>query len=271
MALFKAEKIKTTEIPALLHPPLVEAIFELRWELQTDQQSGRMRDPSYPMMYGRLYERLKKDFPIVEDLPSTQAHPEATPFTPRHRLRKEKTGYPLLQVGPGILTINDAKGYSWTQFKALVERLIESIVELYGPANTRLNFIKAEMRYVNAVRFDITRENPLAFLEEKLHTKIGLDEELFDQDILNDRPGAVGLNVSYQLKKPIGSLGLSINLGQMDGKPAYVFQTLIQTFGEMVPSDREAFTPWLQEAHDAAEHCFGVLCKGALMNKFCGI
>ncbi len=74
MAIFKAEKIKKTETPPLLHPPLIEAIFELRWEIENDQQNGRMRDPSYPMMYGSLYERLKKDFPVIEDLPSVQAH-----------------------------------------------------------------------------------------------------------------------------------------------------------------------------------------------------
>ena len=65
MALFKADKIKQTEIPVLASPPLVEAIFELRWELQSDPQSRRARDVAYPMMYGRMYERLKKDFPVI--------------------------------------------------------------------------------------------------------------------------------------------------------------------------------------------------------------
>src|SRR5579872_3233151 len=107
MAMFKQEKIKKNETPVLLNPPMVEVVFEVRWDLLQDQQTGRMRDPSYPMMYGSMYERLKKEFPFIEDLPSTQAHPEATPFTPRHRIRKERTGYPLMQVGPGIVTIND--------------------------------------------------------------------------------------------------------------------------------------------------------------------
>lgn len=270
MALFKPEKVKKSETPVLLHPPLVEVIFELRWEIESDQQTNRMRDPSYPMMYGRLYEKLKKDFPVIEDLPSTQAHPETTPFIPRHRMRKQQNGYPLIQFGPGILTINDSKGYSWTNYRDLVLRVVEAVEELYPENTLPLNFIKSEIRYVNAIRFDLARENPLAFLAEKLHMKVELDPAVFEQNIVNERPNSVGLNLAYALEKPMGNLAISANLGQFDGKPAYIQQTLIQSFGELVPSDVNSFTPWLQEAHVVAEHCFQVFCKGSLMEKFCG-
>ncbi len=129
---------------------------------------------------------------------------------------------------------------------------------------------KSEIRYVNGVRFDASRENPLGFLSEKLHTKIELDPELFEQNQMSDRPNAVGLNIGYALQKPMGNLGLSLNLGQFENKPAYLLQTVIQSFGEMVPSETDAFIPWLDEAHDVAENCFQLLCKGALMDKFCG-
>jgi uncharacterized protein (TIGR04255 family) len=269
MPIFKPEKIKRTETPILLHPPMIEAIFELRWELETDAQTGRMRDPSYPMMYGRLYERLKKDFPHIEDLPSVQAHPEATPFVPRHRMRKEKNGYPLMQVGPGILTFNEVKGYSWKAFSSMVLRLVESIVELF-PEGGALNFTKSELRYVNGIRFDLARENPLAFLAEKLHMKVELDSDLFAQNALHERPNAVGLNVSYALEKPMGHLALSAHLGQFEGKPAFIQQTSIQSVGELAPNEAETFSLWLEESHQVAESCFQALCKGALMEKFCG-
>jgi uncharacterized protein (TIGR04255 family) len=269
MPIFKPEKIKKTETPVLLHPPLLETIFEVRWELVNDEKNGRMHDPSYPMMYGRFYERVKKDFPIIEDLPSTQAHPDATPYVPRHRLRKEKNGYPLLQVGPGVITVNQARGYSWDAFRLLILRVVEAIVELY-PEGARLNFIKCELRYVNGIRFDLARENPLAFLGEKLHMKVELDPEIFAQTGMNERPNALGLNLAFALEKPMGNLAISVSLGQFEGKPAMIQQTLIHSFGELVPSDVESFTPWLDEAHGAAESCFQVFCKGELMEKFAG-
>lgn len=267
MPTFKSGKIE--KLPILLNPPLLEVIFELRWGLEQDNKTGRVRDPAYPMLVGRLYERFKKDFPFTEDLPSIQAHPETTPFIPRHRMRKDKESYPLMQVGPGIITLNHAKGYSWSDFKERILRVLEAMHELYPPGKSSLNFIKSELRYVNGIRFDLARENPLAFLSEKLHTKVELDPEFYALHGLQDRPNGVGLNLSYVIDKPVGFLGVSANLGQIDGKNAYIVQTGIQSFAEMVPSDAENFSPWLDEAHMAAEHCFKALCKGALMKQFC--
>ena len=187
MGQFKAEKIVKHEIPPLLHPPLVEAIFELRWELQGDQQTGRFRDVAYPMMYGRIYERLKRDFPLIEDLPSVQVHPEASPFVVRHRLRKERNGWPLLQIGPGIVTINDAKGYSWSAFQSLILRLMESIIDTYPNDSLPLNFIKSEIRYINGIFFDAQRENPLSFLAEKLHLKVEVEKQIFESIVKVDK------------------------------------------------------------------------------------
>lgn len=270
MALFNKIKSDTDQTPVLLHPPLLEVIFELRWEIFADQQSQRMRDPSYPAMYGQIFERLKKDFPASEDLPSTNAHPEMTPYVPRHRIRKEKEGYPLVQIGPGILTVNAAKSYSWESFAKLCNRVVESLIDLFPKEELALNFIKAELRYVNGINFDIAKENPLSFLADKLHMKVEMDPEFIGKNVLNERPNAVGLNLSYALDKPMGNLAISANLGQFDSKPAFIQQTLVQSFGELTPMDEEGFKKWLEEAHDTAETSFQVFCKGDLMKQFCG-
>jgi uncharacterized protein (TIGR04255 family) len=268
MAIFKSESSKKSEIPPLLSPPLAEAIFELRWELQGDQQTGRFRDAAYPMMYGRVYERMKKEFPIIEDLPSVQAHPDTTPYVVRHRLRKEKNGWPLIQVGPGIVTVNDGKGYSWKQFKGLILKLVEAIVELYPTGTAPLNFLKCEVRYINAIAMDA--ESPIGFLAEKLHTKIEVDSELFERNDMGDRPSALGLNLAYSLNRPVGNLAISINMGNADGKPAYILQSLVLSLGETVPQDKDGFEPWLAQAHQASVNCFSSFCRGSLMHKFCG-
>ncbi len=258
-----------TDIPLLLVPPLAEVIFELRWELQGDAQTGVYRDQAYPMMYGRMYERLKKDFPIIEDLPSVQAHPDTAPYVVRHRLRKEKNGWPLIQVGPGILTINDGRGYCWRQFKQLILRVVELIADLYPTSGRPLNFLKSEIRYVNAIGCDPQKENALTFLEEKLHTKVELPLELFTTSQIGPYPHAVGLNLAYPLNRPLGHFACSLNLGQAEGKPAYILQSVVFSLGEVVPQDKEAFDAWLAEAHTVAKSSFVSFCKGPLMQKFC--
>lgn len=269
MSTFRSEKQKR-QIPILLYPPLIEAIFELHWELQGDKQTGRLRDPSYPMMYGRIYERLKKDFPHIEDLPSIQVHPEASPFVVRHRIRKEKMGYPLIQIGPGIATVNCAQGYSWSSFREHILRLVESISDLFPTTVAPLNFTKCEIRFLNGIRLGTQGENPLAFLADKLHIKMDVDADLFLMNQMSDQPNAVNFMIGYPLRKPNGNLGLSAQLGQMDGKPAYLFQTQVISIGEWVPSDPREFETWVDEAHSASVGCFLSLCKGALMDKFCG-
>ncbi len=245
-------------------------IYELRWELQGDAQTGRFRDPAYPMMYGRIYEKMKREFPLIEDLPSVQVHPEANPFVVRHRMRKERNGWPLMQIGPGIVTINDGKGYSWTQFKNLILKVMESIVDLYPAETFPLNFVKSEIRYINAIGFDIQKENALSYLAEKLHMKVEIDRQIFKMNDMLDKPNAVSVNLAYSLNRPIGNLMLSANLGQIDGRPAYIVQSVAQSLGETVPQEESGMDLWLREAHEVAENCFMSFFKGPLLQRFCG-
>lgn len=213
---------------------------------------------------------MQRDYPVIEDLPTTQVHPEINHFAPRHRLRKEQNGYPLLQVGPGIVTLNEAKNYSWANFRAGILRLIDAVMELYPTPSFPLNFIKCEMRFLNGIRFDLMKEHPLTFLKEKLHLGIEPAPEFFASGGFEEKPHSVNLDLAYPCKHPMGHLALSAHLGQMDGKSAYLLQSMIQSNGEMVPADKDAFEGWLKESHETLEHCFQCFCQGALMEKFCG-
>ena len=51
----------------LTNKPLVEAIFEIKWELQ-DSPSGGKIDPNYKILVGMLYEKLNQDYPFIEPL-----------------------------------------------------------------------------------------------------------------------------------------------------------------------------------------------------------
>jgi uncharacterized protein (TIGR04255 family) len=251
------QTVTQSKITPLFNPLLLEAIFELRWELQADQQSGRYRDPAYPMMYGRIYEHLKESFPLIEDLPTVQVHPEASPYAVRHRLRKERDSLPIVQIGPGIVTINDMKGFSWSKFKSLALQLIELVDSLYPKAVMPLNFIGAELRYINGLPHPLG--NPLLFLAEKLQIKIEPPKDVLKEQTA---PKHVGLNLAYPLSLPVGNLLLSVNMGQMESQPAFIIQSVVQSGGEVVPQNKDELDRWLTRSHEVAERSFESLCKG---------
>lgn len=106
----------------LKSPPLVEVILEMRWRVgpasQPDQTSGRRGavsvvpaemtvDPSYDLLVGRMFDRLSAIYPFHERLPSAMVPAEMVPFLVQHRFRRAQGSWPLVQVGPGIVTLND--------------------------------------------------------------------------------------------------------------------------------------------------------------------
>ena len=105
----------------LKHAPLVEALLELRWELQQDGESLPARDPAYPLIVGLLYGQVKEGYPCIEALPQSRLPAEVIPFLPTHRFRIGASEWPLVQIGPGIATLNFTASYRWQRFQAAAE------------------------------------------------------------------------------------------------------------------------------------------------------
>jgi uncharacterized protein (TIGR04255 family) len=126
-------------IPAphpLPRKPLVEAIFELRWALQK-QPDGQAIDPGFQIFLGRFYDKVSSDFPESENLDAALVPEMMTPYIVRNRFRKTKGGWPLVQVGTGILSVNDTEGYDWSTFRPMLRKAIEvEVAECYSAKET---------------------------------------------------------------------------------------------------------------------------------------
>jgi len=251
----------------LTKPPILEAIFEMRWELAPVPNSQVRRDPAYPLLYGRLYDRFKKDYAIVEDLPSVQAHPDASPYVVRHRMRKAADKWPLVQVGPGVITINEGKEYSWDKFREEIVRIFEAFTDFYPASTFPLNVVKTELRFINGIEMG-DNENPLQFLAEKLHTKVELDPALFTQNKITPAPEGVTFNAGFNIQQPIGKAMLGIGSGEIMDKPAMLQQMLLHSVGESAPQDLGSLDPWLDSMHRIAKNWFETLCRGEVMKRF---
>src|SRR5258708_6704442 len=98
--------------------PLIEVVFELRWTIE--QQEAQ----SIQYLSGDLYPHIKDKYPFREAI---QGFP-LFGNSPSSRFRVAQNDYPLVQIGPGVLTINttDAK-YFWKEYEAEVIDVIQKL------------------------------------------------------------------------------------------------------------------------------------------------
>src|SRR5581483_2894612 len=112
----------------LKNKPLVEAILEVRWGL-VSHAPGHESDPHYKLLLGRLYDRLQEKYPEHEQLPTAIIPDELVGHVVQHRFRTSAKGWPLVQVGPGILTINSTAEYTWED--VFRPRSVDAVGRLY--------------------------------------------------------------------------------------------------------------------------------------------
>ncbi len=252
----------TREWPkALPHKPLVEAIVEMRWgqEMQPD--------PTYPIVVGRLYERVKQEYPQIEDLPVAQVPVELTVHMVRHRFRTSKGGWPLVQIGPGVFTVNDTEGYHWDDFSKRVKDLLPKLYDAFSASETpRVRSVL--LRYINAHPIDYPAENLLTFLSKQLGTNLTLPQTVFDRTKVSSSPVGLLIQPIFPMHEPRGTLKLQFGAGRSKNKPALVWEIQIQSTDADIPQMPQGFAGWLDTAHSVAEEWFFQLAKGKLLDSF---
>ena len=54
----------------LTKKPLIEAVFEVRWQLREHKQQPEIKqDPGFKFLVGSYYERVKEKYPTTFELP----------------------------------------------------------------------------------------------------------------------------------------------------------------------------------------------------------
>ncbi len=114
----------------LENSPLVEALLEIKWKLNRIRPDT-FEDPGHKWASGRLYDRVRERFGHIQELPASLVPEEMTPHTVRHQFRTEKNGWPLVQLGPGIATVNFTSPYSWDSFRETIEFFIPRLLDSY--------------------------------------------------------------------------------------------------------------------------------------------
>lgn len=250
----------------LTNKPLVEAIFELRWELPEVTQ-GIRKDPHYPILIGGIFEKIKGEYPFHERLPSAAMPDEMAEYIVQHRFRKGQDIWPLIQIGPGIITLNDTEGYVWEDFERRIPKVVDALFETY-PDSENLEVNTLLLRYIDAVEFNYEKNSILDFLKDKMKTEVVVPSNLFEDTGVSSSPQSLDLRFSFPSSRPSGEVYIRFARGKNQGQDLLVWETQVRSSGESTPRTQEEIAAWVKLAHQLTDDWFFKLIEGDLLRRF---
>lgn len=255
-------------VKELKYKPLVEAILEIRWRLQ-GIAPGPQNDPHYKLLLGRLFDRMLQKYPEHEQLPSANIPDGLLGHVVQHRFRVAANSWPLVQIGPGVFTINSTADYTWPDFRPRVLSAIEKLYDAH-PKVSDLNITNIILRYIDAVDFDYRGEDAFEFLRNKLKLNISLPTNLFEKTGVENKPSTFTWQCAFNCENPKGTINIRFATGQKENNPAIIWETIVESTGENLPEMPKAFEGWLDEAHDISDNWFFKMIEGELERRFSG-
>jgi uncharacterized protein (TIGR04255 family) len=259
----------------LSNKPLVEAIFELRWTFQEvpsslklqDGQSNLSVDPYYSLLIGALYERLKDRYPFHEQLPTASIPSDVLGHVVQHRFRAADNKWPLVQVGPGVVTLNDTESYIWEDFEERIWHLITTLYESHPDAQG-LETDTLILRYIDAIPFHFENDDIFGFLREQMQTSVDLPQGLFEVPGINRVPSILNLHFAFPVTQPLGTIHLRLQRGKRGEEDALILETVFAAGPEEAPRSLPDIRDWLRGAHEITGFWFFKLISGDLLRRF---
>ncbi|BCJ53390.1 hypothetical protein Asp14428_48650 [Actinoplanes sp. NBRC 14428] len=242
--------------------PLVEAILEVRWDLD-----GKP-DPAHPLFAGALAGIVASRYPTQERLPAADMPDEFTPHIVKFRMRPKQKPYPLIQAGPGVVTLNTAEEYSWDSYKISAMHLWDSLHEAYPPFNEGAapRVKNVTLKYING--HPVGAREPQAFVQDELNTSISLPRGVTEYET-DGSPNGIAVFASYPLRRGDTTGTVRIQNGLSAGIPTMLWELAAEGKFQ-IPIDRETFSEWLDYSHDVIEKWFFSLAAGKLLTEFRG-
>jgi uncharacterized protein (TIGR04255 family) len=250
-------------------PPLVEIIAEVRWPLQQlTAIPGVAIDPNFDR-FRSAFEKIAESqgFKAQETLPSAQVR-ELLPYTPTHRIRLAEGKWPVIQLGPGILTVNQVPPYrGWKSFRPILDNAFTSFLACYPMVGELVPLVHLELRYIDAFRNAHGVASPNAFIREGLSIGLRVPKELLTRvSDSNNVGGACALEIL--LGANLGKAHVQLAAGRFNEEPAVVASFIVQSDGFKVPTSPEEVSSWFDRAHREVRELFSVAVPKDVLSTF---
>jgi len=249
---------------SLSKKPLIEAILEIKWRLP-DESSAPPVDADYRLFVGRFFDRMREHYPSFETLPTAQVPEGMLQHVAQYRFRVQEGKWPLVQIGSGLLTLNDTEGYRWEDFES---RAILALDVLTASYPVELHIKSLLLRYINAVQVDFETCDITIFLRDKLKVGVMFPDALFQSGDAERTVQALALQAGFRSTKPPGNVQLKFARGKAREKDAVIWETSVHSFEKDLPALPREFSSWLGAAHEIAEDWFFKLIDGDLLHQF---
>ena len=237
----------------LSNAPLVEVIFEIRWNSTNKQEVDK-----FQLLIGAMYAALKDTYEKPENIITDANIPiQAFLNRPIYRARK-KDGTPILyQLGPGILTINYVgPEYDWSSFYSEISIIVNQVKELYSFSPSK--DIQINLKYLDFFDFHFENENIFTFLKETFHLTI--DAEFIKNPI--------GINFEIAQKENDAVFNIKINTGTLNNRRQGL---VVESKLNSVKKSEDLFLNFdkiLTGFHDKLSTFFKNMTKGELYESF---
>lgn len=232
--------------------PLVELVAEVRWGTggvvgAPPQGAGpvMVATGQYEEFFMRFGSRLGTlGYDRIERLvpPGFPTLPFQTIYRFRKTEQEQGQGTTLYQVGAGVFSANITPPYhSWKQFRPVVEKGIELLLETRNAAEQNVPFDISNLRYINAFGDKFTKGLSVAkFVQEVLGFKIELPIAVRNEASPNSE-----IKPLFQLSIPLKiqqQMSLFLTEGIVHGLPAIVMDLTVTNDTSIKPIKGDVMT-----------------------------
>lgn len=240
----------------LPNAPLVEVVAEIKWKVENKTDLSKIQ-----YLPGDLFNEVKAKYPNRESIIPPDIPLELILNKPAHRFKADnKNGYPLIQVGAGVVTLNTIDEiYHWEAFFEELQELTGKLINAF-PYDDNEKELHPGILFLDFFPFDFEKENAIDYVNK--YFNISLQQDFYATESFPD-----DLNLKFAYKIELGDIIVTFQKGRnKEQQEGILMQTRIN--GIALSADTKEISDWFENAHEFCSNLFKKLTGGELYESF---